>query len=149
MLFAFYMLTKYALVDLWLTRKVNRDFMESYIFRPTHKEGFLNVVTEVLQNKRLAKLQDELEAEGKQVCMFNLYILFMFLVERGKARYIFLLKPTIQETLSALGEVSKITFTHKDDTTVKSTSEVLIKEVRKALEANREVMPILIKWKRW
>lgn len=106
-------------------------------FRRTHKEGFLNVATEVLQNKRLDRLQEELEAEGKQVCMFNLYILSMFLVERGKARYVFLLKPTIQETLSALGEVSKITFTHKDGTTVESTSETLIKEVRNALEASK------------
>ena len=106
-------------------------------FHRTHKEGFLNVATEVLQNKRLARLQEELEAEGKQVCMFNLYILSMFLVERGKARYVFLLKPTIQETLSALGEVSKITFTHKDGTTVESTSETLIKEVRNALEASK------------
>lgn len=62
----------------------------------------------------------------------------MFLVERGKARYVFLLKPTIQETLSALGEVSKITFTHKDGTTVESSSETLIKEIRNALEANKE-----------
>lgn len=83
-------------------------------FRKEQKTGFLNVMQEVLNDKRLEKLQEELEAEEKQVCMFNLYILAMFLVERGRTRYVFLLKPTIQETMSALNNVSKITFTNRD-----------------------------------
>ncbi len=106
-------------------------------FRREHKEGFLNVIQEVFNNKRLNKLQEELEAEGKQVCMFNIYILSMFLVERGKTRYVFLLKPTIQETLSALGDVSKITFTNKDGTMTESTSNILIKGILDTLEANK------------
>lgn len=107
-------------------------------FLREHKEGFLNVIQEVLNNKRLNKLQGELEAEDKQVCMFNMYILSMFLVERGKTRYVFLLKPTIQETLSALGDVSKIAFTNKDGTTVESTSNILIKGILNMLETNKE-----------
>lgn len=70
--------------------------------------------------------------------MFNLYILAMFLVERGKTRYVFLLKPTIQETLSALNNVSKITFTNKDGSVVESNSDILIKEILDTLEANKE-----------
>lgn len=107
-------------------------------FRRKHKEGFLNVIQKVFENKRLNKLQEELETEEKQVCMFNLYILAMFLVERGKTRYVFLLKPTIQETLSALNNVSKITFTNKDGSIVESNSDILIKEILETLEANKE-----------
>ena len=107
-------------------------------FRREHKEGFLHVIQKVLNNKRLNQLQEELETEEKQVCMFNLYILAMFLVERGKTRYVFLLKPTIQETLSALNGVSKITFTNKDGSMVESTSDILIKGILETLEANKE-----------
>lgn len=107
-------------------------------FRREHKEGFLNILQEVFNNKRLSELQEELEAEDKQICMFNIYILSMFLVERGRTRYVFLLKPTIQETLSALNDVSKITFTNKDSTTVESTSNILIKGILDTLEANKE-----------
>ena len=107
-------------------------------FRKKHKAGFLNVMQEVLNDKRLEKLQEELETEEKQVCMFNLYILAMFLVERGRTRYVFLLKPTIQETLSALNNVSKITFTNRDGSIAESTSDILIQTLLDALEANKE-----------
>ena len=107
-------------------------------FRKKHKAGFLNVMQEVLNDKRLEKLQEELETEEKQVCMFNLYILAMFLVERCKTRYVFLLKPTIQETLSALNNVSKITFTNRDGSIAESTSDILIQTLLDALEANKE-----------
>lgn len=107
-------------------------------FRKKHKAGFLNVMQEVLNDKRLEKLQEELETEEKQVCMFNLYILAMFLVERCRTRYVFLLKPTIQETLSALNNVSKITFTNRDGSIAESTSDILIQTLLDALEANKE-----------
>ena len=96
-------------------------------FHLRHKEGFWHIVQPILQDKRLEQLQDELEEEGKQVCMFNMYILAMFLVEKSKSRYLFLLKPTISETLSALKDVSKITFINKDGSTVESSSSILIK----------------------
>lgn len=107
-------------------------------FRWEHREGFLKIIQPILNDKRLSKLQEELEAEDKQVCMFNMYILSMFLVERGRTNYVFLLKPTIQETLSELRNVSKITFTNKDGATVESTSGMLIKEVMEVLEAKKE-----------
>lgn len=107
-------------------------------FHLRHKEGFWHIVQPILQDKRLEQLQDELEEEGKQVCMFNMYILAMFLVEKSKSRYLFLLKPTISETLSALKDVSKITFTNKDGSTVESSSSFLIKMVMEILEANKE-----------
>ena len=67
-----------------------------------------------------------------------MYILSKFLVERGKSRYLFLLKPTISETLSALKDVSKITFTHKNNTKVESTSRYLIEKIMEVLEAEKE-----------
>lgn len=107
-------------------------------FRKQHKEGFMDVSEIVFKDKRLSELQEELEKEDKQVCMFNIYILSMFLVERGKTRYVFLLKPKIQETLSALNNVSKITFTNENGTTVESNSDILIKKVLEVLETNKE-----------
>lgn len=103
-----------------------------------HKKGFWHIVQPILQDERLKQLQNELEEEGKEICMFNMYILAMFLVEKCKSRELFLLKPTISETLSALKDVSKITFTNKDGSTVESSSTILIKMVMDALEANKE-----------
>lgn len=107
-------------------------------FRWEHRKGFLEIIQPILNDERLSTLQEELEAEDKQVCMFNLYILSMFLVERGRTRYVFLLKPTVQETLSVLSDVSKITFTNKNGTTVESTSDILIRGVLEALETKKE-----------
>lgn len=107
-------------------------------FHLQHKEGFLDIVQPLLQDERLSQLQDDLEKEGKQVCMFNMYLLAMFLVERGKSRLLFLLKPSISETLSALKDVSKITFTNKDGSTVESSSDILIEKVMEVLEAEKE-----------
>lgn len=101
------------------------------------KDGFQKIIPLILHDSKLSKLQNELETEGKQVCMFNLFILAMFLVMRGKSRYVFLLKPRIQETLSELDNVTKITFTNADGTTTESTNSTLIKEVMKTLEAQK------------
>lgn len=119
------------------TKKIYEGITVSDFYRE-HKKGFLNVIQEVFNNKRLSQLQEALDAEDKQVCMFNMYILSMFLVERGKTRYVFLLKPTIHETMSALKDVSKITFTNKDGAITESTSKTLIKEVLEVLEAKKE-----------
>ncbi len=70
--------------------------------------------------------------------MFNLFILAIFLVMRGKSRYVFLLKPRIQETLSALNNVTKITFTNADGTTTESTSSTLIKAIMETLNHKRQ-----------
>ena len=107
-------------------------------FHLRHREGFWHVVQPILHDERLTQLQDELEEEGKEICMFNMYILAMFLVEKCKSRELFLLKPTISETLSALKDVSKITFTNKDGSMVESSSSILIKMVMETLEANKE-----------
>lgn len=106
-------------------------------FHLQHKEGFLDIVQPLLQDERLSQLKDDLEKEGKQVCMFNMYILAKFLVERGKSRFLFLLKPSISDTLSSLNEVSEITFTNKDGSIVKSTSDTLIKKVMEILETEK------------
>lgn len=107
-------------------------------FQEKYKDGYLALFQYVLKEERLSELQDELEAENKQVCMVNLCILSLFLLERGRARYLFLMRPKIEDTLSALKNVSKITFTNEDGTTVESTSKALIKNVIEALEAKKE-----------
>ena len=106
-------------------------------FFQSHKDGFQKIIPLILNDSKLSKLQNELESEGKQVCMFNLFILAMFLVMRGKSRYVFLLKPRIQETLSALNNVTKITFTNADGTTTESTSSTLIKAIMETLESQK------------
>ena len=108
-------------------------------FQEKHKDGYLALFQYVLKEERLSELQNELEAENKQVCMVNLCILSLFLLEKGRARYLFLMKPTISETLSALKNVSKISFTNKDGTTVESSSKVLIKTVMETLETKSKI----------
>lgn len=108
-------------------------------FQEKYKDGYLALFQYVLKEERLSELQDELEAENKQICMVNLCILSLFLLERGRARYLFLMKPTISETLSALKNVSKISFTNEDGTTVESSSKVLIKTVMETLETKSKI----------
>ncbi len=118
------------------SERINQGCMAQDFFQ-SHKDGFQKIIPHILNDSKLSKLQNELESEGKQVCMFNLFILAMFLVMRGKSRYVFLLKPRIQETLSALNNVTQITFTNADGTTTESTNSTLIKEVMKTLEAQK------------
>lgn len=113
--------------------------MKAEEFQEKHKDGYLALFQYVLKEERLSELQNELEAENKQVCMVNLCILSLFLLEKGRARYLFLMKPTISETLSALKNVSKISFTNKDGTTVESSSKVLIKTVMETLETKSKI----------
>lgn len=108
-------------------------------FQEKHKDGYLALFQYVLKEERLSELQNELEAENKQVCMVNLCILSLFLLEKGRARYLFLMKPKISETLSALKNVSKISFTNEDGTTVESSSKVLIKTVMETLETKSKI----------
>ena len=100
--------------------------------------NFLDLMNLLLPDKRLVQLQSELEKEGKQVCMFNIYVLAKFLIERGKKRYIFLLKPRISDVLATLNDVTKVSFTNKDETVVKSTSPKLIQILMEALEKKKD-----------
>lgn len=109
-----------------------KEFFQQY------KDGFLHFIRPILDDKRLDKLQSELENEGKQICMFNMFILATFLTLRGKSRYVFLLKPQIKDTLTALNKVNKITFTNEDGSCTESSSRNLIKEVINALEAKKD-----------
>lgn len=107
-------------------------------FHLQHKEGFLDIVQPLLQDERLSQLQDDLEKEGKQVCMFNMYILAKFLIERGKTRYVILLKPKISDILATLKGVSKISFKNEDGTIIKSESPKLIQIIMEAMEEKKD-----------
>lgn len=108
------------------------DFFKSY------PNGFSDLFKLLLFDKRLIQLQDELENEHKQVCLFNMAVLSQFLIERGKSRYLYLLRPSISETLAKLKDVSKITFTNKDGSMVESKSTILIKKVMETLESEKD-----------
>ena len=107
-------------------------------FHEIHKKDYMNILQLVQKDKRLCKLQDELEKEGKQVCMFNMYILAKFLIERGKTRYVFLLKPKIADILATLNDVTKVSFTNKDGTVIKSASPKLIQVLMESLEEKKD-----------
>ena len=107
-------------------------------FQSGYKETFWDILEPLVKDKRLSQLQDELEEEGKQVCMFNMYVLAKFLVERGKSRYVFLLKPKISDVLATLNDVTKVSFTNKDGTVVKSASPKLIKLIMESLEEKKD-----------
>lgn len=111
-------------------------------FMNRHKEGFLmefmNFINDEKLGKKIDKIQEELLEEGKQVCVINLFMLGLFLVEKAKSKYFWLLKPQIKETLAELKEIKKITFTNTDGTKVESNSDALIKTVLEALEAKKD-----------
>lgn len=94
--------------------KVNPDFDEIGFFQ------------KIISEKRLDKLQTALESEGKRVCMFNMCILALYILEKAKCRYLVLLKPTVDDTLAELKDVKKITFTNEDGSKVESNLKGLI-----------------------
>ena len=113
-------------------------------FYERHKYKIRNFVESLMQDERLGQLQDELQKEGKSVCVVNLYILAKYLIEKNKSRHLLLLKPSLSETLSSLKDVSEIRFVNNDGTIAESTSDALIKKIMDALKkesptANYEV----------
>lgn len=108
-------------------------------FQEKFSKDYFSVIKFLFENQRLSELQNELETENKQVCMVNLGILSLFLRERGKARYLFLMKPKINETLSALKNVSKITFTNEDGSVVESNSQTLINMILETMKEKSRV----------
>ncbi len=111
-------------------------------FMSRHKEGFMNEFMDFFNDEKLRKkidaLQTELVKEHKQICMINMFMLCLFLIEKAKSKYFWLLKPQIKETLAELKDVKKITFTNTDGTKVESNSDILIKTVLEALEAKKD-----------
>lgn len=92
-----------------------------------------DIITGVFADKRLERLQVWLEKEGKQVCMFNMYILAMFIIEKAKNHYVFLLKPSPHEILETVKSMSKITFIDTSGSTVETTSTTLIEKIKDLL----------------
>lgn len=90
-------------------------------FKRKYEDGFLNIeqIKEILHNERLSTLQDELIAEDKPICIFNLYILCMYLVMKARTQYVLLLEPTIEDILEK--KISSITFNYEDGSSVESS----------------------------
>lgn len=104
-------------------------------FKQKYSNGYLykEEMVDILKDKRLSILQEELIAEGKQVCIFNLYILCMYLTLKVKSRYVWLLEPTIEDLLEK--EISSITFNYKDGTSMESSK--MVKEIKDILSKNK------------
>lgn len=104
-------------------------------FKREYSNGYLykEEIERILKDKRLSTLQEELIAEDKQVCIFNLYILCMYLTMRAKSKYVWLLEPTIEDLLEK--EISSITFNYKDGTSMESSK--MVKEIKDILSKNK------------
>lgn len=105
-------------------------------FKRKYNDGFMTLedIQSVLSDKRLDELQAKLEAEGKQVCMFNLYILCMYLIMKARTRYVILLKPTIEDLLAK--EITSITINYKDGSKIESAT--LAKDIRDLMEKPKQ-----------
>lgn len=106
------------------------------------------VIKDIINDKKLDKLQKDLFNEGKEICMVNICLLAIFLIEKNKSKYCFLLKPQIKDTLSELKKVKKITFTNEDETKVESTSSLLIKTIIDSLKEIKEDNYAVLKYAR-
>lgn len=100
-------------------------------FKQNYKDGYLDIdeMDRILQNERLSTLQEELIAEGKQVCIFNLYILCMYLLMKARTQYVILLEPTIEDILEK--KISSITFNYEDGSSMESSK--LVNEIKDIL----------------
>lgn len=100
-------------------------------FKQNYRNGYLDIdeINRILHNERLSILQDELIAEGKQVCIFNLYILCMYLLMKARTQYVILLEPTIEDILEK--KISSITFNYEDGSSMESSK--LVNEIKDML----------------
>lgn len=103
-------------------------------FKQNYRNGYLDIdeINRILHNERLSTLQDELIAEGKQVCIFNLYILCMYLLMKARTQYVILLEPTIEDILEK--KISSITFNYEDGSSMESSK--LVNEIKDMLASN-------------
>lgn len=117
------------------------DFIQKY------NEGFIDntLLDNVLSDGRLNELQARLKAEGKQVCIFNLYVLCKYLIMKARTRYVILLKPTIKEMLAK--EIASITINYKDGSKIESATIIKdIKELLKKQEATSYQVDKVTTW---
>lgn len=105
-------------------------------FKRRYQDGFLDIeqIKEILQNERLSTLQEELIAEGKQVCIFNLYILCLYLLLKARTQYVILLEPTIEDILEK--KISTITFNYEDGSSIESSK--LVNEIKDILAIKKD-----------
>lgn len=105
-------------------------------FKHHYSNGFLELgeINKLINDKRLEKLQEELLMEGKRVCVFNMYILCMYLVMKAKTHYVILLEPTVEDLIEK--DFTSITYNYDDGTSVKST--MLIDKIKELLTQKKE-----------
>ena len=139
-------------IDFFINQLQNRFDIDgkTYLEGEDAASAFLNNLTPQLfhspdfskwiKDDDLDQLHKEIKEKGMKLCPLNFFTLCQYILTIIKEQYFVLLKPTIADTLSELSDVTSITFTNADDSSITSSNAELLKMVMdgmKEVESNK------------
>ena len=131
--------------SIWLkencaTTKYAKDYLGAsyYIFLERHDNSwfdFKDLIKTAVEDSLLLEFCNKVYfEEGKKIDIFNLLLLGAYVNELIRDHYLVLLKPSTQQEIDNLGEISEITFKNKKGGTITTNNPELIKEIMSAID---------------
>ena len=109
-----------------------------YIFLERHNNSWLDfkkLIKTAIKDSLLLELANKVFfEEGKKIDLLNLILLGAYVNELIRDHILVLLKPSTQQGVNDLGEISEITFKNKDGKVVTTYNPELIKEIMAAID---------------
>ena len=109
-----------------------------YIFLERHNNSWLDfkeLIKTAIKDSMLLEFSNKVFfEEGKKIDLLNLILLGAYVNELIRDHFLVLLKPSTQQGVHNLGEISEITFKNKDGKVVTTCNPELIKEIMAAID---------------
>ena len=109
-----------------------------FIFLERHNNSWLDfkeLIKTAIKDSLLLEFANKVFfEEGKKIDIFELLLLGAYVNELIRDHYLVLLKPSTQQELDNIGEISEITFKNKEGKTVTTNNPELIKEMMSAID---------------
>lgn len=128
-------------IDFFMNQLQNRCEIDgkTYLEGENAASAFINNLTPQLfhspdfsrwiKDDDLEQLHKEIKDKGMKLCPLNFFTLCQYILTIIKEQYLILLKPTVADTLSGLSDVTAITFTNADGSSISSSNSELVKMV--------------------
>jgi len=109
-----------------------------YIFLERHNDSWIDfkeLIKTAIEDPLLLEFANKVFfEEGKKIDIFQFLLLGAYVNELIRGHYLVLLKPSTQQGIHDLGEISEITFKNKEGKVVTTYNPELIKEIMSAID---------------
>ena len=129
-----------SLVENFATTDYAKEYLGAsyYIFLERHNNSWLDfkkLIKIAIKDSLLLEFANKVFfEEGKKIDLLNLILLGAYVNELIRDHILVLLKPSTQQGVNDLGEISEITFKNKDGKVVTTYNPELIKEIMAAID---------------